>query len=227
MAPRLAPALAVALAAGAIVGTTTAQCGASTTDPFVPTAGATFHEGSGDGSDYSSSQTCWTKLSCPGQRVTLDLITFATERDYDKLMMFEGTATGPTNQYSYEGATISCKLPAEWHGDGTTSEVDTDADITSDGEYLWLKFTSDEATEAAGYSASFSCACGTPTYETACTGNNGIPNLSNAALTCPYEPGVQEAPGPVVSSSSSSAMAAVQPALALFVALAAAIARLI
>ena len=194
-------ALLVATAAAA-VHTAAAQCGASTGTPFSPTAGVTFHDGSGADSNYGSSTTCWTKLSCPGQRVTLDLVTFATERDYDKLVMFEGTATGPTNAYAYEGASISCKLPVELHGDGSTDEVDIDSDIISDGEYLWLKFTSDEATEAAGFTASYSCSCSNLTYETACSGNNGIPNLSGAALTCPYEVGADRDNQEAVATSA-------------------------
>lgn len=190
----------LAVTSASVVGIASAQCGASTDNPFAPDAGATFHDGSGDGSDYGSSMTCWTKLSCPGQRVTLDILAFATERDYDKLMMFEGTDTGPTDAYQHEGASISCKLPVELHGDGSTDEVDTDSDITSDGEYLWLKFTSDEATVAAGFSASYSCSCSSATYETACTGNNGIPNLAGGALTCPYTVGA----GGVLAQDTSS-----------------------
>ena len=130
------------------IGIATAQCGVSAIDPFAPTAGATFHEGGGLDSDYTSSMTCWTKLSCPGQRVTLDIITFSTERDFDKLSLFEGTASGPTDAYvaeEAEGVTISCRLPQELHGDGDTDEVDINSDITSDGEYLWLRYLPPES----------------------------------------------------------------------------------
>ena len=56
--------------------------------------------------------------------------------------------SGPTDAYvaeEAEGVTISCRLPQELHGDGDTDEVDINSDITSDGEYLWLRYLPPES----------------------------------------------------------------------------------
>ncbi|PAA94418.1 hypothetical protein BOX15_Mlig009113g1 [Macrostomum lignano] len=102
-----------------------------------------FNSHSGYGSvAYTSSMSCrWTILAEAGKTVQLSFVSFATEKNYDQVKVYDGSdSTGTllgtfhgtsSSDYSYPGSTV----------------------VYSTGRYMYVTFTSDSSVTKNGFSA--------------------------------------------------------------------------
>uniref|UniRef100_A0A1I8J5J8 CUB domain-containing protein n=1 Tax=Macrostomum lignano TaxID=282301 RepID=A0A1I8J5J8_9PLAT len=122
----------------------------SSCSPCSSTSGSTltsntghFNSHSGYGSvAYTNSMSCrWTILADAGKTVKLSFVSFATEKNYDQVKVYDGSdSTGTllgtfhgtsSSDYSYPGSTV----------------------VYSTGRYMYVTFTSDSSVTKNGFSA--------------------------------------------------------------------------
>ncbi|CAM1345488.1 CUB domain-containing protein [Tenacibaculum amylolyticum] len=95
-----------------------------------------FTDGSGN-SNYADNRNCsWLIRPSNGGTVTLSFDSFNTERNYDEVTVYDGANANARELGSFSGTSIP-------------------AAVTSTGNTLFVKFTSDGSVNAAGWSASY------------------------------------------------------------------------
>ena len=95
-----------------------------------------FTDGSGN-SNYADNRNCtWLIRPSNGGTVTLSFDSFNTERSYDEVTVYDGANASARELGSFSGTSIP-------------------AAVTSTGNALFVKFTSDSSVNAAGWSASY------------------------------------------------------------------------
>jgi hypothetical protein len=153
----------------------------------VTTCNATFYDNGGSGSNYSDSKN-YTMTICPstsGQCIQAVFTSFNTESGYDFLTIYDAnsTSSGYINNIS-----------------GTLPTFTVTASTNNASGCLTFNFTSDGATNKAGWVANISCAaCGTPYPAPNTDCKTAYPICSNSTF-----PGSSNGTGAVVDLSSSN-----------------------
>ncbi|WP_299156216.1 CUB domain-containing protein [uncultured Tenacibaculum sp.] len=114
-------------------GTTQDPCngGATVTDNS-----GSFNDGSGS-QDYASNKNCtWLIKPANGGKVTLNFSSFNTESGYDFVTVYDGTTASATQLGKFSGTS-------------------TPSAVTSTGNAMFVKFTSDGSVTAAGWAANY------------------------------------------------------------------------
>ncbi|MCW5906930.1 MAG: T9SS type A sorting domain-containing protein [Chitinophagales bacterium] len=154
----------------------------------------TFTDLGGGSANYGDNQVmAWTFFPTAGNKIRMTFSSFNTEANYDAMMIYDGNSTAapvipsglpvgvnattcPTNSWrgSLSGATLPKSAGAS---NGVVESTAADGSLT-------FVFTSDAATNAAGWSATISCipTCTAPTVNhnltgggNYCSGGSGVP----------------------------------------------------
>ena len=144
---------------------TNAACGATCSNNLqsrisrvtVTTSCATTFTDAGGGGSYSDNKTdVWVFYpSTPGDKVVVTFTSFATENNYDGLMIYNGNSNlSPLITSGLGVGSNSATCPAgSWRGTGSPGTITSTA---PDGSLTFV-FMSDGATTAAGWSANVTC----------------------------------------------------------------------
>lgn len=143
---------------------TNAACGTASTgrtstigrSVITTTCSSTFTDLNG-GSNYGNDQTMIWKFfpATAGEKVRVAFTAFATENNYDGMMIYDGNSSAATLITSGLGAgtnPTTCKA-GSWRGAGSPGTITSTA---PDGSLTFV-FTSDAGTVAAGWSANVTC----------------------------------------------------------------------
>jgi hypothetical protein len=168
---------------------TNAACGATCSNNLatrisritpVTTCSSTFTD-AGGGSDYASSKTdVWVFYPAnPGEKVRVTFTAFATENNFDGLMIYNGNSNlSPLITSGLGVGSNSATCPAgSWRGGGSPGTITSTA---PDGSLTFV-FMSDGATTAAGWSANVTCF--SPCATVAGTSSSSITNSCGSTNT--------------------------------------------
>ena len=126
-------------------------CSGTTT---ITSCAATITDGSGVGNYIDNMDCGWILNPSGNNQAKLHFTQFGTELNYDGILVYDGTDDTGTLLMSWSGTTMP-------------------PDVTSTAGALYLRFTSDNITTGAGFSATYSCVtpqCSGTTNITTCSG---------------------------------------------------------
>ena len=130
-----------------------------------------LYDNAGPSTDYGNNQNSTITFQAgAGQRVQVDLWALSTELDYDTLFFYDGNSTSSTLIHSFTGNYNSATL---------VTELDYELIFTSSGQYLTVKFKSDNTGKESGFAANITCVA-TPAAPGLCNGNNPAGNTCSA-----------------------------------------------